>query len=162
MHVLPCHSSVMCSLHLVQILVYISSECISAFSFSGVVMKLHEKILTHYLSCTSPVDKEGYLNKRVWDDIHHRQCEITFHVQIQSFDFIYLKCPRRKNEMTPTTGGGLSWRQTCSFTRSAQLTDTCWVSLCWKGVLFSTRRPMDILPSPWCLGLDSKPTDLQQ
>ncbi len=29
-------------------------------------MKLHEKILTHYLSCTSPVDKEGYLYKKVW------------------------------------------------------------------------------------------------
>lgn len=29
-------------------------------------MKLHEKILTHYLSCTSPVDKEGYLEKKVW------------------------------------------------------------------------------------------------
>ncbi|XP_019950020.2 sesquipedalian-1 isoform X1 [Paralichthys olivaceus] len=27
-------------------------------------MKLHEKILTHYLSCTSPVDKEGYLYKQ--------------------------------------------------------------------------------------------------
>ncbi|XP_047427950.1 sesquipedalian-1 [Mugil cephalus] len=27
-------------------------------------MKLHEKILTHYLSCTSPVDKQGYLNKK--------------------------------------------------------------------------------------------------
>ncbi|MEQ2300269.1 hypothetical protein AMECASPLE_023614 [Ameca splendens] len=26
-------------------------------------MKLHEKILTHFLSCTSPVDKEGYLYK---------------------------------------------------------------------------------------------------
>ncbi|KAG7238941.1 hypothetical protein INR49_030488 [Caranx melampygus] len=30
----------------------------------GVGMKLHEKILTHYLSCTSPVDKEGYLYKK--------------------------------------------------------------------------------------------------
>lgn len=28
-------------------------------------MKLHEKILTHYLSCPSPVDKEGYLYKKV-------------------------------------------------------------------------------------------------
>ncbi|XP_062841045.1 sesquipedalian-1 [Trichomycterus rosablanca] len=27
-------------------------------------MKIHRKILTHYLSCTSPVDKEGYLYKR--------------------------------------------------------------------------------------------------
>ncbi|CAJ1076327.1 sesquipedalian-1 [Xyrichtys novacula] len=27
-------------------------------------MKLHEKILMHYLSCTSPVDKEGYLYKK--------------------------------------------------------------------------------------------------
>lgn len=27
-------------------------------------MKLHEKILTHYHSCTSPVDKEGYLYKK--------------------------------------------------------------------------------------------------
>uniref|UniRef100_A0A8C7X8W0 Sesquipedalian n=1 Tax=Oryzias sinensis TaxID=183150 RepID=A0A8C7X8W0_9TELE len=27
-------------------------------------MKVHEKILTHYLSCTSPVDKEGYLYKK--------------------------------------------------------------------------------------------------
>ncbi|KAM8824609.1 sesquipedalian-1 [Synchiropus picturatus] len=27
-------------------------------------MKIHEKILTHYLSCTSPVDKEGYLFKK--------------------------------------------------------------------------------------------------
>ncbi|XP_029293956.1 sesquipedalian-1 [Cottoperca gobio] len=27
-------------------------------------MKLHEKLLTHYLSCTSPVDKEGYLYKK--------------------------------------------------------------------------------------------------
>ncbi|XP_058510126.1 sesquipedalian-1 isoform X1 [Solea solea] len=27
-------------------------------------MKLHKKILTHYLSCTSPVDKEGYLYKK--------------------------------------------------------------------------------------------------
>ncbi|CAN9506003.1 unnamed protein product [Ophioblennius macclurei] len=27
-------------------------------------MKLHEKILTHYLSCVSPVDKEGYLYKK--------------------------------------------------------------------------------------------------
>ncbi|XP_029015689.1 sesquipedalian-1 [Betta splendens] len=27
-------------------------------------MKLHKKVLTHYLSCTSPVDKEGYLFKR--------------------------------------------------------------------------------------------------
>ncbi|KAJ3600747.1 hypothetical protein NHX12_031722 [Muraenolepis orangiensis] len=26
-------------------------------------MKIHKKILTHYLSCTSPVDKEGYLYK---------------------------------------------------------------------------------------------------
>ncbi|KAF7660551.1 hypothetical protein LDENG_00279900 [Lucifuga dentata] len=35
------------------------------FSFGkGVVMKIHEKILTHYLSCTSPVDKEGYLYKK--------------------------------------------------------------------------------------------------
>ncbi|XP_061701725.1 sesquipedalian-1 isoform X1 [Syngnathoides biaculeatus] len=28
-------------------------------------MKLHVKILTHYLTCTSPVDKEGYLFKKV-------------------------------------------------------------------------------------------------
>lgn len=34
-------------------------------SLSGAGMKLHEKILTHYLSCTSPVDKEGYLYKKV-------------------------------------------------------------------------------------------------
>ncbi|XP_066498755.1 sesquipedalian-1 [Hoplias malabaricus] len=27
-------------------------------------MKIHEKILTHYLYCTSPVDKEGYLYKK--------------------------------------------------------------------------------------------------
>ncbi|KAL4617779.1 sesquipedalian-1-like isoform X1 [Arapaima gigas] len=27
-------------------------------------MKLHEKILSHYLSCGSPVDKEGYLYKK--------------------------------------------------------------------------------------------------
>ncbi|KAJ8414206.1 hypothetical protein AAFF_G00050760 [Aldrovandia affinis] len=27
-------------------------------------MKLHKKILTHYLSCNSPVDKEGYLYKK--------------------------------------------------------------------------------------------------
>uniref|UniRef100_A0A8C6LRG3 Sesquipedalian n=2 Tax=Nothobranchius furzeri TaxID=105023 RepID=A0A8C6LRG3_NOTFU len=27
-------------------------------------MKIHEKIMTHYLSCTSPVDKEGYLYKK--------------------------------------------------------------------------------------------------
>ncbi|KAM7371710.1 hypothetical protein PAMP_008922 [Pampus punctatissimus] len=27
-------------------------------------MKIHKKILTHYLSCTSPVDKEGYLFKK--------------------------------------------------------------------------------------------------
>ncbi|KAM6957172.1 sesquipedalian-1 [Aplochiton taeniatus] len=27
-------------------------------------MKIHQKILTHYLSCTSPVDKEGYLYKK--------------------------------------------------------------------------------------------------
>ncbi|XP_072548985.1 sesquipedalian-1 [Salminus brasiliensis] len=27
-------------------------------------MKIHEKILTHFLSCTSPVDKEGYLYKK--------------------------------------------------------------------------------------------------
>uniref|UniRef100_A0A672H127 Sesquipedalian n=1 Tax=Salarias fasciatus TaxID=181472 RepID=A0A672H127_SALFA len=27
-------------------------------------MKIHEKLLTHYLSCTSPVDKEGYLYKK--------------------------------------------------------------------------------------------------
>ncbi|XP_061701726.1 sesquipedalian-1 isoform X2 [Syngnathoides biaculeatus] len=27
-------------------------------------MKLHVKILTHYLTCTSPVDKEGYLFKK--------------------------------------------------------------------------------------------------
>ncbi|XP_056609551.1 sesquipedalian-1 isoform X2 [Triplophysa dalaica] len=30
----------------------------------GVVMKIHGKIVTHYLSCTSPVDKEGYLYKK--------------------------------------------------------------------------------------------------
>lgn len=28
-------------------------------------MKIHEKLLTHYLSCPSPVDKEGYLYKKV-------------------------------------------------------------------------------------------------
>lgn len=28
-------------------------------------MKIHRRILTHYLSCTSPVDKEGYLYKKV-------------------------------------------------------------------------------------------------
>ncbi|XP_024128222.1 sesquipedalian-1 isoform X1 [Oryzias melastigma] len=33
-------------------------------SFSIFRMKVHEKLLTHYLSCTSPVDKEGYLNKK--------------------------------------------------------------------------------------------------
>ncbi|XP_031428455.1 sesquipedalian-1 isoform X2 [Clupea harengus] len=27
-------------------------------------MKIHEKLLTHYLSCPSPVDKEGYLYKK--------------------------------------------------------------------------------------------------
>ncbi|KAK2833077.1 hypothetical protein Q5P01_016966 [Channa striata] len=27
-------------------------------------MKIHKKIVTHYLSCTSPVDKEGYLYKK--------------------------------------------------------------------------------------------------
>ncbi|XP_060758155.1 sesquipedalian-1 isoform X1 [Neoarius graeffei] len=27
-------------------------------------MKIHRRILTHYLSCTSPVDKEGYLYKK--------------------------------------------------------------------------------------------------
>ncbi|KAM4597734.1 sesquipedalian-1 isoform 1-T2 [Polymixia lowei] len=27
-------------------------------------MKIHKKMLTHYLSCTSPVDKEGYLYKK--------------------------------------------------------------------------------------------------
>ncbi|XP_071182180.1 sesquipedalian-1 isoform X3 [Salvelinus alpinus] len=30
----------------------------------NVVMKIHEKILTHYLSCTSPINKEGYLYKK--------------------------------------------------------------------------------------------------
>lgn len=29
------------------------------------MMKIHEKLLTHYLSCPSPVDKEGYLYKKV-------------------------------------------------------------------------------------------------
>ena len=28
-------------------------------------MKIHEKILLHYQSCDSPVDKEGYLYKKV-------------------------------------------------------------------------------------------------
>ena len=28
-------------------------------------MKIHKKVLNHYLSCTSPVDKEGYLYKMV-------------------------------------------------------------------------------------------------
>uniref|UniRef100_A0A3Q0RA63 Sesquipedalian n=1 Tax=Amphilophus citrinellus TaxID=61819 RepID=A0A3Q0RA63_AMPCI len=37
-------------------------------------MKLHEKILTHYLSCTSPVDKEGYLyKKKKRNDTYHRR-----------------------------------------------------------------------------------------
>ncbi|XP_030204748.1 sesquipedalian-1 [Gadus morhua] len=29
----------------------------------GAEMKIHKKVLNHYLSCTSPVDKEGYLYK---------------------------------------------------------------------------------------------------
>ncbi|XP_029365129.1 sesquipedalian-1 isoform X2 [Echeneis naucrates] len=36
-------------------------------------MKLHEKILTHYLSCTSPVDKEGYLYKKERNATYHRR-----------------------------------------------------------------------------------------
>ena len=28
-------------------------------------MKIHKKILLHYQSCDSPVDKEGYLYKKV-------------------------------------------------------------------------------------------------
>ncbi|XP_069021644.1 sesquipedalian-1 isoform X1 [Embiotoca jacksoni] len=36
----------------------------SDLSSVGAVMKLHEKIMIHYLSCTSPVDKEGYLYKK--------------------------------------------------------------------------------------------------
>ncbi|KAG7334680.1 hypothetical protein KOW79_001276 [Hemibagrus wyckioides] len=31
---------------------------------SVAVMKIHRRILTHFLSCTSPVDKEGYLYKK--------------------------------------------------------------------------------------------------
>ena len=31
----------------------------------GAEMKIHKKVLNHYLSCTSPVDKEGYLYKMV-------------------------------------------------------------------------------------------------
>lgn len=128
-------------------------------------MKLHEKILSHYLSCTSPVDKEGYLFKRVWEKTKHTQNKIpeSFHtianVVILLYSDIFL-C--RKSGMLPTSGGGLSWKRTCFSTRSAQVTDTCWASLCWKDVQWDASSLMDSLHSPWHLkGLDSKPTDLQ-
>ena len=44
---------------------FLQSFADDEFLSSGVGMKIHEKILTHYLSCTSPVDKEGYLFKKV-------------------------------------------------------------------------------------------------
>lgn len=69
----------------------------------------------------------------------------------------------RKSEMALTRDAGLSWRPTCSSTRSDQLTDTCWVSSCWKGAQSGVRSLMDRLPFPWCLrDPDSKPTGLQQ
>ncbi|KAK3520271.1 hypothetical protein QTP70_019673, partial [Hemibagrus guttatus] len=51
------------------------------------VMKIHRKILTHFLSCTSPVDKEGYLYKKV-----HVSCPVCVHIKLQhSLSlFIYL------------------------------------------------------------------------
>lgn len=69
----------------------------------------------------------------------------------------------RKRELPPTSGAGLSWRQTCCSTRSVQLTDTCWVSSCWRGVQSDALSLMDSLPFLWCLkGRDWKPTDSQQ
>lgn len=132
------------------------------FSSLGVGMKLHEKILTHYLSCTSPVDKEGYLYKKVCTDIIKELCLKCWypHDSNCSNRAFFLN---RKPEMPPTSGGGLSWKQTYFSTRSARVTDTCWVSSCWRGVQFGARSLTDSLASPWCLkGPDSKPTDLQQ
>lgn len=48
-----------------------SCNCCKCPLYSGdIVMKIHKKILTHYLSCPSPVDKEGYLYKKVWIFLH--------------------------------------------------------------------------------------------
>nr|XP_057904585.1 sesquipedalian-1 [Doryrhamphus excisus]XP_057904586.1 sesquipedalian-1 [Doryrhamphus excisus] len=38
------------------------------------MMKIHKKIVSHYLSCTSPVDKEGYLlKKKTRNDTYQRR-----------------------------------------------------------------------------------------
>lgn len=132
----------------------------SIFSSSGVGMKIHEKILTHYLSCTSPVDKEGYLFKKVRKNMEHWNYSSHFPRDRKRNNPAVLL--HRKSEMPPTSGGGLSWRQTCFSTRSDQLTDTCWGSSSWRDVQSSARRLTDSFPFPWCLkGPDSKPTDLQ-
>lgn len=57
---------------------------------------------------------------------------------------------RRKREIAYTVDGGLSWRRTCSSTKSALLTDTCWVSLSWRGVRSDARRVMFSFPSRSC------------
>lgn len=66
----------------------------------GAGMKLHEKILAHFQSCTSPVDKEGFLYKKVWmNKVNHGNLwangAITF--------FLH-----RKSGTPPTIGGGSS------------------------------------------------------
>lgn len=53
----------------------------------GAVMKIHRRILTHYLSCTSPVDKEGYLYKKV-----RRLCVVSCFVSCMSSYFEACEC----------------------------------------------------------------------
>lgn len=45
---------------------------LSVWPTRDVKMKLNEKIVSYYESCQSPVDKEGYLYKKV------RHCEQNF------------------------------------------------------------------------------------
>lgn len=60
-------------------------------------MKLHEKILTHFLSCTSPVDKEGYLYKKVYQ---LGQIQITDNLlinKIKMFNYFFTDLQKERN-----------------------------------------------------------------
>lgn len=125
-------------------------------SFSIFRMKVHEKLLTHYLSCTSPVDKEGYLNKKVSQNFKHVKS------LFKTTGSWLVLLPDRKWEPPPSSGAGSFWRPTCSSTRSVRLTGTCWGSSCWKAVRYAAWRLKNSLLSPWCSDLGSKRTRLRR
>lgn len=63
-------------------------------------MKIHKKILTQFLSSTSPVDKEGYLYKKV--EGGKKKHPKVPHGQTNQTIILHSFCTEKENERLPS------------------------------------------------------------